>query len=166
MTIQSLVEIMEKLTAAHRELLNLSEGETQALIDNDYECVNNNVLKGSKLIRSITELERQRNNAVHDYLISRGYRPDPRITISDIIKIVFKANEKKALMECQKDLLDVVSALKRVNHHNQHLLQVSLSYVNETLDLLIASPDYEVVYQNPNVQGSGIQRYSTFDSKA
>lgn len=165
MTIQPLLEIMEKLTAAHRELLKLSEEETQALIQNDYERLNVNVNKGSKLVRYIEELERQRAHEVNELLISRAFRPDPRVTITDLIKIVYHADDKKALMERQRDLLDVMHALKQTVLHNQRILQHSLSYVNQTLELMTASPD-DVIYQNPNVQGSGLKRYSTFDSRA
>jgi flagellar biosynthesis/type III secretory pathway chaperone len=166
MTILPLLEIMEKLTAAHRELLKLSEENTQALVQNDYERLNTIVHKGNKLVRLIAELERQCAQTIGEYLISRAFLPDPRVTISDLIKIVFKADEKRALIERQKDMLDVLQSLKRVNEHNQRLLQLSLSYINETLDLMTGSPEDEVVYHKPNVRGNGMKRFSTFDSRA
>jgi flagellar biosynthesis/type III secretory pathway chaperone len=165
-TIQPLLELLRKLTELNRQLLELAKNQTEALVKNDFELLNSSVFKANKIVRAIAKLEQSRVQIIGEYLLSRAFNPDPRITVSDLIKIIFNAKEKKALMDSQNELMESVQSLKRVNQHNQRLLQLSSPYIHETLELMAGPPEDEIFYHNPSVQGTGTMPFRSFDSRA
>lgn len=166
MSIQALLETMERLQESHESLLELAQDKTQIIISNNLDQLNLMVNKESKWIRVISEVNQQRVLLINSYLISRGYNPNPLITVGDLIKVIFNAQEKQALMQAQQKLLATVMQLKSVNNFNQELIEQSLSFINYTVDLVLGAPEDDVIYQNPNQQTYGTKRLSVFDTKA
>ncbi|SEC34133.1 flagellar protein FlgN [Paenibacillus sp. GP183] len=164
-TIRDLLDSMNKLRDIHEALLELAKDKTPALVHNEVDALNQVVNKESKLMRLIGEAEQQRIQIINEYLLSRGYNPNPQITISDLIKIIFKAEEKHALSEAQFSLLHVLHELKERNAINQQLIEQSLAFIDYSLDLVMGSSEDEAVYHNPNQQKSG-NRLGVFDTKA
>ncbi|MDF2649362.1 MAG: hypothetical protein K0Q73_5167 [Paenibacillus sp.] len=164
MSIQPLLETMDKLQEAHEALLELAKVKTPVLVSNDVDQLNMIVNKENKWVRAIAEMNQERIQIIGSYLISRGYNPNPKITINDLIKVIFKAEEKQALMETQKKLLATINALKESNVINQQLIEQSLAYVNYTLDLVIGAPEDDIVYRNPN-QTKAVNRLGIFDRR-
>lgn len=166
MSIQTLLDTMERLQAAHEALLELAQDKTQIIVSNDVDQLNLIVNKESKWIRIISEANHQRIQLINSYLISRGYNPNPLITIGDLIKVIFNAQEKQALSQAQQNLLATVKQLKSVNGFNQELIEQSLSFINYTVDLVLGAPEDDVVYHNPSQQPYGTKRMGLFDTKA
>lgn len=164
MSIQPLLETMDKLQEAHEALLELAKGKTEVLVSNDIDQLNMIVNRENKWVRAITEANQQRIQIIGSYLISRGYNPNPKITVSDLIKVIFKAEEKQALMEAQQKLLVTIEELKESNVINQQLIEQSLAFVNYSLDLVIGAPEDDMVYRNPNQVKSG-NRLGMFDRR-
>lgn len=150
----------------HRELIELAKGKTPVLVRNDIESLNAIIHKENKLVRQVAELDRERVQRTGEYLLSRGYNPDPRVTVSDLIKIIFKAEEKKALMEVQRGLLDMLVELKRLNEENQNLIEQSLAFINFSVDLLVDDPNQDLFYKAPASPMGGSVRNGLFDTKA
>ncbi|OCT13148.1 hypothetical protein A8709_20605 [Paenibacillus pectinilyticus] len=165
MSIQELIHIMEQLLETHESLLVLSEEKTQLLVKNDVEKLNLIVNKESKLVRKVVELDQQRLLEISNYLISRGYNPNPKITVSDLIKLIFKAEEKQALLQAHNRLMPVLRQLHDVNKTNQQLINQSLSFIDYTIDLVLGPSDDSIVYRNPAQQKSDI-RSGIFDTRA
>lgn len=166
MSIQPLLETMDKLQEAHEALFELARDKKRVLISNDVDQLNIIVNKESKWVRAIAEENKQRAQIIGAYLISRGYNPNPLITVSDLIKVIFKAEEKQALSQAQLKLLATIKKLKETNGFNQQLIEQSLSFINYTVDLVLGAPEDDVVYQNPNQQVYGSKRLGLFDTKA
>ncbi|MCY9665110.1 flagellar protein FlgN [Paenibacillus alginolyticus] len=166
MSIQPLLETMDKLQEAHEALLVLARDKTQVIVKNEINQLNIIVNKESKWIRTIAEANQQRIQDIGSYLISRGYNPNPKVTISDLIKVIFKAEEKQALTGAQQKLLVTIKEIKDCNNLNQQLIEQSLSFINYTIDLVLGAPEDDVVYQNPNQQAHGTKRSGIFDTKA
>ena len=80
-----------------KHYLNLPRMKTPVLVSNDIDQLNMIVNRENKWVRAISEANQQRLQLVGTYLISRGYNPNPKITVSDLIKVIFKAEEKQAL---------------------------------------------------------------------
>jgi flagellar biosynthesis/type III secretory pathway chaperone len=157
---------MEKLVELHRELLALAKEKTPVLVHNQIDQLNAIIHKENRLIRQVADLDRQRVQTIGEYLISRGYTPDPRVTISDLIKIIFKAEDKKALMNAQKKLLDSITELRKLNEVNQKLIEQSLAFINYSLDLLVDDPDQYAFYRNPVQPTYSSARNGLFDTRA
>lgn len=166
MPIQELLTIMDQLNESHLQLLELANRKRHVLINNEVEELNRIVLQENKLVRIIGELDTKRSDVVGQYLLKRSFRPDPRITISDLITIIFKAEERQALQAAQKKLFVTLSKLKDMNALNQQLIEQSLAFINYSYDLLFGPPEEEVVYQNPAHQVGALKRNGLFDKRA
>ncbi|MEC0267587.1 MULTISPECIES: flagellar protein FlgN [Paenibacillus] len=166
MSIQLLMETMSKLQEAHEALLVLAREKPRVLVKNDVEQLNNIVNKESRWIRGIQELNLERIQHIGSYLISRGYNPNPKITVADLVKIIFKAEEKQLLMQAQQKLVETMKTLKAENEINQQLIEQSLSFINYTVDLVLGVPEDDVIYQRPNQVPYGAKRPGLFDTKA
>lgn len=164
MSIQPLLETMNTLQEAHEALLELAGVKTEVLVSNNIDELNLIVNRENKWVRAIAEANQQRIQFIGSYLISRGYNPNPKITVSDLIKVIFKAEEKQALMEAQQKLLVTIEKLKSSNVINQQLIEQSLAFVDYSLDLIIGPPDDDVVYKNPN-QTKSSNRQGLFDRR-
>ncbi|MGG1518944.1 flagellar protein FlgN [Paenibacillus oryzisoli] len=164
MSIQPLLDTMEKLQEAHEALLELTVLKTPVLVSNDIDQLNAIVNRENKWIRAIAEANQERIQVIGSYLISRGYNPNPKITVGDLIKVIFKAEEKQALMQAQQKLLATIEQLKEKNAINQQLIEQSLSFIDYSLDLIIGPPEDDVVYRNPNQMGGG-KRMGMFDRR-
>ncbi|KIL40688.1 flagellar biosynthesis protein FlgN [Gordoniibacillus kamchatkensis] len=166
MTIEPLLELMERLAAVHSQLIELANEKTPVLVRNDVDSLNAIIHRENKLVRQVAELDRERVQRTGEYLISRGYNPDPRVTVSDLIKIIFKADEKKALMNVQQILLEKLIELKRLNETNQKLIEQSLAFINFSIDLLVDDPNQDLFYKAPASSSHNAVRNGLFDTKA
>ncbi|MDD9271797.1 flagellar protein FlgN [Paenibacillus sp. GCM10023248] len=163
-SIQALLETMAKLQEAHEALHELAKAKTPILVSNDIDQLNMIVNRENKWIRAIAEANQQRIQIIGSYLISRGYNPNPKITVGDLIKVIFKAEDKQALMEAQQRLLATIEDLKKENVINQQLIEQSLAFINYSVDLVIGPPEDDLVYRNPNQAKSG-NRLGMFDRR-
>jgi flagellar biosynthesis/type III secretory pathway chaperone len=166
MSIEGLIHTMDKLNQVHLALLELSEQKTVVLVQNQVDRLNQIVNKETNLMKQISHLDLQRIQDISDFLIQKGYKPNPNITVADLIKLVVKAEDKMSLTVAQKELLGTIDKLKDLNHLNHKLIEHSLAYIDYSMDLILGPPENEVVYQNPTHQQQGIKRNGMFDSRA
>jgi flagellar biosynthesis/type III secretory pathway chaperone len=166
LAIQEIVDIMQEMTGLHQQLLELAVQKKDVIIHNQVDQLNGLVNKESKLVKRISELEQQRVFETDRYLVGKGYRPNPAITVSDLTRIIVKAGEKQALTQAQAQLLEVLEGLKAANKLNQELSKQSLAFIDYSLNLLVGAED-EAVYHNPQQQSTGYgKRSGFFDSRA
>jgi flagellar biosynthesis/type III secretory pathway chaperone len=165
-TINSVLETLEKLIEIHQELILLAKEKTPVLVENQVDHLNSIMHKENKLIKQVEELDRLRVKDTAEYLLSRGYSPDPRVTISDLIKIIFKADQKKALSEVQQRLYSIMMELRKLNDVNQKLTEQSLAFINFSIDLFVQTPEQDAFYQNPHQQANNAIRNGLFDTRA
>lgn len=166
MSIQEVVQIMNQMTELHEYLLDVGEQKRSVLIHNDVGTLTKLINKESKLIKQITELDQQRISMVHSFLQEKGVTPQANFTVSKLITIVFKSEEKKQLTDAQVRLCSVIDKLKAQNELNRQLIEQSLAYINYTIDSLIG-PEEETVYQDPRQNNPSSQRHTgMFDTKA
>lgn len=166
MAIQDLIESLEELVGLHNQLLELAHEKKDLIISNDLEQLNGVVNRESRLLRRVQEAEARRLEAMNRYLIGKGYRPNPQITVSDVLKLVFRAEDKERLQQAQKQLLVVMEQLKAANELNQQLIQQSLQFIQFSLDLLAGPEEDEAVYQHPGHAQATARRSGLFDTRA
>jgi flagellar biosynthesis/type III secretory pathway chaperone len=164
MSFQMLIDTMEQLAQAHESLLELAQQKTKVLVNNDMDQLNFIINKEGKLVRHIGTLDQQRLRDISEYLISRGYNPNPNITVSDLIKLIFKFEDRQALIQAHSHLMGTLQALRQVNKSNQQLIQQSLSYIDYSIDLVLGPSDDDAVYHNPS-QPKGDKRAGMFDTR-
>ncbi|WP_141335954.1 MULTISPECIES: flagellar protein FlgN [unclassified Paenibacillus] len=166
MAFQALIQIMNTLNDQHAILLDLAERKKQVLIRNQVDQLTVILTKETKLIKQISEADQQRIDAIQQFLLEKGYKPNSRVTVSDLTKIIFNVEDKKLLLETQKDLLATIRKLREINRINQDLIEHSLAFINYSLDLIIGPPDDGAVYHHPQQQSLGPKRPGLFDTRA
>jgi flagellar biosynthesis/type III secretory pathway chaperone len=166
MSLQAVMDNLEKLIDIHRTLLDLAEQKKQALIKNNIDQLTAIVTKENRLAKQINELDQERVQATGKLMMEKGFRPNPHVTISDLSKLLVKLDEKNALKARQQELLQTITKLKAANELNRQLLEQSLAFVNHSLDVVLGPPEDEAVYQRPQQQGYGFKRTGMFDSRA
>jgi flagellar biosynthesis/type III secretory pathway chaperone len=164
MSIQSLIETMDRLVQIHLFLLDLSEQKKDVLIKNQVEKLNKIVNKETSLIKEIIQLDKQRIEYISEFLVQKGYRPNPSITVSDLIKLVVAIEDKRAIEEKQKALLGAIFKLKKLNQLNVQLIEHSLAFIEYSLDIVLGPPEDNMIYHKPSLQQS-TKRSGVFDSR-
>ena len=149
----------------HCALLELGEQKKAVLISNKINELSMLLKQESKLMKRITECEREWLDATVQFLHDKGLHPNPSITISELVKMVFQPEEKSALLLAQRDLLETIAKLKQVNGLNQGLIEQSLAFIEYSLDLFTGSFEQDAIYYNPAQQTQGKKSFGTFDSK-
>lgn len=165
MSITAIVELLNEMTELHEELIQLSVNKRNVIMSNEVNELAAIVKKEAKLIKDISNLDQKRVVLVCEYMISRCYQPNTSITLSDLNKLVFKAEDKLQLSDARNKLESKLKELKETNLTNKQLVELSLNFIDLSLDLLTGSFEQELIYRNPNQQ-HGTKRNSTmFDSK-
>ena len=136
MSIPVLFEVMEQMILHHDSLLELSEQKVPVLVGNKVEELNRIVHKEAQLVRQLGECENRRVEAVNHFLISKGFRPTPAITMNEVIKLIFRQEDKEMAAHLQGELLSRMLQLKLLNEKNVQLIEQSLAFIDYSLDLV------------------------------
>lgn len=166
MSVHEVTQTLEQLIALHEQLLELGETKRQVLIRNDVDELTRITNRESKLGKEIDGVNQLRLEATARFLQGKGYRMNPSVTVSDLTKLVFNAEEKNALVSVQRSLTDCLNRLREQNDLNQKLIEQSLSFINYSIDL-VSGPEDEAIYRNPGLQqGQSGKRSGYFDTRA
>lgn len=166
MSIQEVTQKLVQLNELHCSLLELGERKKQVLIDNQVDELSRIVNQESRLLKNVSECERQWLESMTFFLREKGCKPHPSITVGELAKFVFNAEEKDALLGAQERLMETIRKLQGLNALNQQLIEQSLAFINYSLDLVTGSPDQDAVYRNPAHQTHSSKRTGFFDFKA
>ncbi|SDE35192.1 FlgN protein [Paenibacillus sp. UNCCL117] len=167
MSLEAILGIMTELNHIHDTLLDMAEKKRHALVHNEVDRIMQIVTKENKLLRRLEEIDAERIEATGAFLMEKGYKPNPRVTVSDLAKIIFTIEDKKELIDQQKRLLAKIRDLRELNQLNQQLIEHSLSFIDYSLDLMVGPPEDEVFYHNPQQQqSSASKRMGVFDTRA
>jgi flagellar biosynthesis/type III secretory pathway chaperone len=166
LSIQEVIRSLESLNDTHETLLELGEQKKQVLIRNQVNELTQITNQESKLMKQVTEQEQQWLGNTSKFLEEKGYKPNAAMTMSELVKLVFKAEEKQALLDVQHKLMQTIEKLKEMNALNQQMIEQSLSYIDYTLDLMTGAPDQDMFYQKPSQQTQKSKGKGFFDTKA
>ena len=161
MSVQLLIESMEKLLILHQQLYETAIEKTEVIKANDIKSLDKLLREEQKLATSIQITENKRLQATA--ILTKA---DKTATVSQIIQLL-DGPDKDKLSELQENLSKIILELQEKNALNQQLLQYSLQFINLNLDLLAPEPELPnyTKTQNEVSDNANIGR-SVFDSKA
>ncbi|RKJ48729.1 flagellar protein FlgN [Butyricicoccus sp. 1XD8-22] len=166
MSVQSIITILERLEKLHKSLLELSYQKTEIVKKGDMAELDNMLKNEQSHVAAIETLEKQRQQAVSEYLTEKGILQAGKQAIADVIEVVENEEERTQLQDVRNRLMLVVDDLRKQNELNQKLVFQSLQFVNMTLDLLRPKPD-QINYSGKEARGDNtVQKKSYFDSQA
>ncbi|GAB2721199.1 flagellar protein FlgN [Paenibacillus thermoaerophilus] len=163
--LQEVVELLRGMTEAHVQLAECGRRKRDAIVQNDVDTVSQCMNQETRLLNRVAEMEQARLKAIGRFLSKLGMIPTPGFTLTQLIQLAYRAEEKNALREAQQELSAALRELKAVNDLNQQLVKQSLEFIQLSLDVIAGPPAEEATYHHP-VQGHGFQRQGLFDTKA
>lgn len=149
MPITAVIEKLEELNVLHLKLLDMGQLKKTVLVNNQVNELALFVSQESKLLKRVAETEAEWRNAIVAFLKASGMKPDPSFTVSDILKLVYNADDRRALADAHQALMKTIGQLKDSNALNQELIEQSLAFINHSMDLYMGDPGQDVTYQNP-----------------
>ena len=166
MPLDQVIGALDQLHRLHLDLLEREREKKEKIIRNDLEALNAVSEQEAELIEQIAEAEQQRAAAVRAFLRAKGLHSRTNVTVSDLVKMVFRAEERQALTEARDRLTETLGELKRLNALNQQLLQQSLTMLEYSMDLIAGAPEEEGIYRHPVKQPAAPKRQRLYDLKA
>ncbi|MGM0843778.1 MAG: flagellar protein FlgN [Bacillota bacterium] len=163
MQAQQLLNTLEKLTALHRSLYDLSLEKTDFIKKGDTEALNEFIKKEQNHISAIHTLEIQRQRLATEFLQNKGIHTES----PSLAQVIEHADEyhQNEFNTKKQELLDLTVKLKEQNELNQKLVYQSLQFVNMNLSMLQPQTE-QTNYTRPAGNKGQAAGKSMFDSKA
>ncbi|WP_017810943.1 MULTISPECIES: flagellar protein FlgN [Paenibacillus] len=166
MSLDNLVDVLNKLDVYHQQMIELGESKKNSIVANDIDVMIRVMNQESKLIKLIEQTEQERMQASYDFLKERGIKSQLNLTLTELARLVFDVEDKKRLLGVQSKLKSTLDRLKELNDLNQQLIQQSLDFIEFSLDVIVDKPEQDMVYQHPAAAQYGAgQRRGLFDTR-
>lgn len=166
MTFQRLLDSLQLMNSSYAKLTELGRQKKEQLIANQVNELTQTLSQESKAIKSLTSADQARLQALADFQKEAGLKEDPGMRFESVIQHCASLSMKQALQKEIAEMNSRVEELKELNAANQLLVHQALDFVNLSLDLLVGSPEDEVVYQRPAQAMHPSKRNPYFDTRA
>ncbi|GGA67165.1 flagellar protein FlgN [Ornithinibacillus halotolerans] len=161
MSVQSIIETLNKLISIHRQLLDLSIQKTEIVKEGQIEKLQSVLVKERKLVQQLEKEETVRHEEVKNWFAQQGLSND-EATMTNLLNHIENEIEKIELEEHAVQLTDLIVKLKQQEQLNLALIHQSMQFVQLSIDLL--SPSLKNLNYGDKQQPT-VNR-SLFDSKA
>ena len=166
MTYQPLMDSLQQMNALYVNLIELGERKKEQIIGNQLNELTQTLSQESKVLKSLASADQTRRQALIAFQREEGVKEDANMRLDDVVKHCTVLVHKQALQAIAAELSEQVRTVRRLNEGNQLLVRQALDIVNHSLDLLVGSPEDEMVYQNPGHNATQSKRNSYFDTRA
>lgn len=164
MSIEIILASLKNLEKMHKSLLSLAYDKTEIIKNGDMDALDQILKDEQAHLAAIAQMDAHRQNAVKDYLTSKGKRISQAPTVIDVLEVTSK-EEGRRLEEARDRLLHAIHDLKWQNDLNQKLTYQSLQFVNLSLDMVRPQPE-SVNYTKTEIQGQAkSKKQINFDSQ-
>lgn len=165
MSIRFVIDTIVQLNELHCALLEIGQEKTPIITNNQADELASMTNKETRLTKRIVEAEKQLQDAMTEFIRQSGFTLVSSLTVSEIAKLVFNAEEKRTLLNAQIHLVSTIHKLNEVNTINLQLVQQSLAYIDYSIDLFTGSPYQEAIYGNPAASSQPVKRAVRFDTR-
>ncbi|WP_186580797.1 flagellar protein FlgN [Aquibacillus kalidii] len=165
MSVQSIIDTLQKIAQLHQSLLNISEMKTDVLKKGDTDELQKLLKQEQKHAQAINQLENARLGLVEKWGREKGI-DSSSLTVSEMLDNHLEGPEKRDLEDVTVQLAEVLVKLKQQEDLNQQLTQQSLQFIQLSMDMInpgIKNINYGVKHTK---QASQTSNRSVFDSKA
>lgn len=166
LTIERIISSLEKLTAVHHDLLQISLNKTKAITDGLADQLQNVLREEQTKIQQLSQEETKREKLVEQWFLSEGHLKSER-TITNMLDLLIDTTKKQRLEETTIELTHAITELRNQEQLNGALIQQSMHFIQTSLNMLkpsIQSMNYDRK-QDKNKQ-KPLHDQSMFDSRA
>ncbi|PAV31014.1 flagellar protein FlgN [Virgibacillus profundi] len=164
MSVQTIIQSLEKLVNLHMELLEISLQKTEVVKDGSIDKLQAVLLKERKSVRAIEQAEVIRQTEVEEWF-SHKQLPKGEATITNMLELITDEQEKITLGNITIKLTQSITKLKQQEQLNQALINQSMQFVQLSLDMMNPSIK-NMNYGNKKGSEPEPNKRSVFDSKA
>ncbi|QMV41683.1 flagellar protein FlgN [Cohnella cholangitidis] len=166
MTFQPLMDSLHQMHSLYEKLLELGTEKKDRIIRNQLNELTLTLTQESKVLKSLAAVDQARLSALTAFQRATGLKEDSNMRLEDVAVYCSDLASKQSIENISIELSQQIKALRALNETNQLLVHHALDIVNHTLDLLVGSPEDEMVYTNPNQANPYAKRNSYFDTRA
>lgn len=161
MSIEIIIQSLQKLITVHESLLDLSKQKTEVVKEGSIDKFQQILSKERKFVQMLEKAEQNRQQVVEQWFVHQGHSLD-NITITKMLDLLKDGEEKNNLETVTIELTNRLTELKQQEQLNQELIRQSMQFVQISLDMM--QPTIKNMnYGNQNNDGT---KRSVFDSKA
>lgn len=164
MSVQPIIDVMNKMCTMHESLLALSRTKSEFLKEGDAEGLQKLLPKENQHVRAIEKLEQERIKLT-DQWFAQHAEEEPEKTLTNILKHLRNDKEKDDLKGLYEKFVIILADLKQQEQLNRELTRQSLQFVELSLDMLQPSAK-SLNYGKEKGSRQNTQTRSIFDSKA
>ncbi|MDX8044596.1 flagellar protein FlgN [Gracilibacillus sp. S3-1-1] len=167
MSVQPIINQLNKLIELHESLLHVSNQKTELLKEGDTTALQKLLVNEQRHIQAINQIEQKRIESVSDWAREHQVKEDT-LTVSTIIEEHTTGAEKEQLEQATVQLAELLLSIRRQEDLNKQLTQQSLQFVQLSLDMVQPAMK-NMNYGNskhPVSSNTTAPKRSVFDSKA
>ena len=160
---QELIDTLNEQNNIYKSLLDVASKKKVAIIQNDVKTLQQFVKDENLLVGKNQRLEKKRIELFCDIATVLGKPLD--ITLKQIIESIKDKEGEKELTQIRTKMLKTLPKLKAINDQNQELLQMSMDYIDFSINLIRSSTEQRPTYYD--MLGNEINSSDTkmFDAK-
>lgn len=165
--LKPLISTFEEIVAIQEQLVNVSGRKRDFLVAGNIDSLSKLIQEESKLVRVLGKLEEERLFQMKEYLKSRGILTE-ELSLSQLLQIIPTKADQVQIQALAEKLQLTIQELQKHNELNTKLIQDSLNYVNNSIDLMTDQSKETINYQRPVGKGNANSSAgrSFFDTKA
>lgn len=131
-----LKQIMTHLIENHQQLIDLAKQKQIVLVEGKVSELQNILIKENKNIDLIQNLEERRIKVVKGYVEDNSDMHNS-LTMDQFIKLLKEPELKEWFETNSSQLINLIQELSLLNQNNQELIQMNLSYIQYSINILI-----------------------------
>ncbi|RDW15664.1 flagellar protein FlgN [Oceanobacillus chungangensis] len=163
MSVQTIIQSLERLVSVHEALLAISQEKTEIVKVGSIDKLQALLVKERKQIRLLEQVEAKRQESAEAWAKSRAIAVE-QATITTMLETIEDAAEQEALADITTKLTNLITKLKQQEQLNQALLNQSMQFVQLSLDML--NPSINNLNYGNKSKDKGDTSRSLFDSQA
>ncbi|MEH7504907.1 flagellar protein FlgN [Neobacillus drentensis] len=129
-----LIQTMDKMVDAHKQLLEMAKGKQTILVDGNIQELQSHVYREGLCVEKIQKLEQVRKHYVQVYMEQKGIHSDS-FTLGELIEVQTDESSRITLTKIAKQLRKIIQEISDLNESNQKLIQASLSYIQYSVGM-------------------------------
>ncbi|TFJ93301.1 flagellar protein FlgN [Lentibacillus salicampi] len=162
MSVQPIIQSLEKLISLHKGLFDLSKQKTGIVKDGSVDKLQSLLVNERKYVQAVEQAEADRQKNVREWAASRGLDFN-NATITGILGTLSDEKVKEKLERTAINLTHLMTQLKQQEQLNQGLIKQSMQFVDLSLNMMTPSLKH---MNYGGKKSAGSPERSVFDSKA
>lgn len=160
MSLNTIIESMEKLVKLHESLLAISEQKTEVIKAGSMDELQPLLVKERKHVQALEQMEKTRQQEVEYWFKENNLKSSDK-TVTAMLALLEDQEQQQILESVTVQLTNSITNLKRQEQLNKALIQQSLQFVELSLDMM--SPSLNNLNYGKKSESA---KRSVFDSKA